>query len=110
MNEILEILGKYFEYRETKLAVPVGCREFEVTDLPGWVFMRITNNGVFIINNLSYNPENDEIRSTTHNIENFNFYELNDLEGLEQYFSFLKMYFKTIYNQKELDKVKEDFE
>ena len=110
MNEILEILGKYFEYWETKLAVPVGCREFEVTDMPGWVFMRITKNGVLIINNLNYNPKNDEIRSTTRSIEDFNLYKLNDLAGIEQYLSFLKMFFKTINSQKELEKVKKDFE
>lgn len=111
MNEkILEILTHYFDWHQSYLAVPDNLTEYEIQELPGFIFMRINNNKnlVYIINNLYLN-NNQGISTHTSRITDFDKFPIDDLTGIEQCFGKVKMALKTIQNQKELNQIKQDF-
>lgn len=111
MNEkILEILTHYFDWHQSYLAVPDNSTEYEIQELPGFIFMRINNNKnlVYIINNLYLN-NNQGISTHTSRITDFDKFPIDDLTGIEQCFGKVKMALKTIQNQKELNQIKQDF-
>lgn len=109
-EKILEILTHYFDWNQSYLAVPDNSTEYEIPDLPGLIFMRINHekNLVYIINDLYLNPA-QQITTHSSSITDFDKFPIDDLTGIEQCFGKVKMALKTIQNQKELNKIKQDF-
>jgi hypothetical protein len=109
-EKILEILTHYFDWHQSYLAVPDNSTEYEIQELPGLIFMRINHNKnlVYIINDLYLNPA-QQITTHTSSITDFDKFPIDDLTGIEQCFGKVKMALKTIQNQKELNKIKQDF-
>ena len=104
-EEVLDIASKYFNYHLTKYK-----DEYESTEIPGWVFMRLYDDKCCIINALYYNKEQTRICSASQDITKFMYFYNTQLKEIENYLIELSVVVKKLTNQMELDKLKKDFE
>ena len=110
-NEVLDIASKYFNYHLTKHnSYSYLYGEYESTEIPGWVFMRVCEDKCYIINALYYNKEQNRICTATQDVTKYMFFYNTQLKEIENYFIELSAVVKKLTNQMELDKLKKDFE